>query len=341
MVRVRIMKPLISVIVPIYNCEKYLERCVDSIIGQTYENLEIFLIDDGSTDSSLQICERYKIIDDRIIVFTKLNEGQGIARNMGLDACSGEYISFVDSDDYIEKDMLETLYKELLKENAQLAICAIAQDNDFRLVKNALLNERKVFTRDMLIEEYIVNKSIHTGPCNKLYDRKLFTNIRFPNFRAREDVFIMHELFYLVNKAVYIPSFKYIQYINPSSTEQKKFSPHKLHLLDSEVVLLDFIKREYPQYLSLVQFQYMQSMVDLIKDLISSHSYSKYKQIYEVLFNLLHTYLAENKNLFNINPTRYRYYIRIDKMRTLFFLSNILIGFIRSIKIVFRKLIFR
>ena len=115
--------PCITIIVPVYNVEKYLRRCLDSIIGQTYQNLEILCIDDGSTDSSGEICKQYAAQDERIKVLRQENHGVSAARNKGLDAATGEYIAFVDSDDYIEADMIGRLYQALASAGAECAIC--------------------------------------------------------------------------------------------------------------------------------------------------------------------------------------------------------------------------
>ena len=103
-------KPLVSVIIPVYNVENYLKRCIDSVVNQSLRNIEIILIDDGSLDSSSKICDEYKVLDERITVIHKQNEGLGMARNTGIDIASGKYIAFVDSDDYIESNMYELLY---------------------------------------------------------------------------------------------------------------------------------------------------------------------------------------------------------------------------------------
>ena len=115
----------ISIIVPVYNVEKYLKTCLDSIINQTYQNLEIILVDDGSTDNSGEICEEYRKTDSRIILIHKENEGLSMARNFGLDIASGDYISFVDSDDFIARNMMEALYNRLLETQSDMAICSI------------------------------------------------------------------------------------------------------------------------------------------------------------------------------------------------------------------------
>lgn len=114
---------MISVIIPVYNVEEYLERCVNSVLKQTYNDLEIILVDDGSTDNSGKICDELKNKDDRIIVIHKENQGLSASRNIGIEKATGEYITFVDSDDYILEDMYETLYKNLIRNDADISMC--------------------------------------------------------------------------------------------------------------------------------------------------------------------------------------------------------------------------
>ena len=124
--------PLISVIIPIYNVEKYLRECLDSVLAQTYKNLEIILIDDGSPDNCGKICDEYAAKDNRIKVIHQINQGVSAARNAGLDAARGEYIGFVDSDDYIKPDMYEYLYALISKDNADMAMCNVIQTDTFK-----------------------------------------------------------------------------------------------------------------------------------------------------------------------------------------------------------------
>ena len=117
------MNELISVIVPVYNVEEYLPKCIESIINQTYKNLEIILVDDGSTDNSGRICDEYAKKDDRIIVFHKENGGLSDARNCGIDAATGDWVQFVDSDDYIHQTMVEKMYSSCKRNQTKLAVC--------------------------------------------------------------------------------------------------------------------------------------------------------------------------------------------------------------------------
>lgn len=206
---------LISVIVPIYNVEKYLRKCIDSIINQTYKNLEIILIDDGSTDNSSSICDEYKKKDNRIVVIHKTNGGLSSARNKGLDISNGELISFVDSDDYIESNMLECLKANMDKYSSDISVC------DFYYVKNG--NKRKSKT-EFKKKEYVSsdkdkfnNIQNEYGPItvyvwNKLFKKEVFNNIRFPEGKIYEDSFVICELLDYSKKVSYIlkPLYYYV-----------------------------------------------------------------------------------------------------------------------------------
>ena len=166
-------KPLISVIVPVYNVEKYLRKCLESIINQTYKNLQIILVNDGSTDSSLSICKEYENIDNRIIVIDKENEGPAIARNVGLDSADGDFIAFVDSDDWILENMYEVLLEKQAIHNADMTVCGKLNYYE----KTDSFVSGNLFENDVYCEKeeaigILMLKSV--APWNKLYRKKLF-----------------------------------------------------------------------------------------------------------------------------------------------------------------------
>lgn len=179
------MKPKVSVIVPVYNTEKYIRRCVDSIINQTLKDIEIILVDDGSTDRCPEILDEYSINDNRIIVIHKENEGQGSARNMGLDIAKGEFIGFVDSDDWIDLDMYEKLYERVREQKADMAVCnrRVFNEEDKLSTKVDVGNEVFSNINDDLTE-FIIEHLLYpytVGGCNKIYLKELIddSNIRF------------------------------------------------------------------------------------------------------------------------------------------------------------------
>lgn len=144
------MNDLISIIVPVYNVEKYLNKCIDSIINQTYKNIEIILVDDGSTDNSGKICDEYLLRDSRIKVIHKNNGGLSSARNEGINISSGEYIGFVDSDDWVEPNMYEEMYKKILYSNADIVDCGYWKEYENKSIKYISANEVKFCGENLL-----------------------------------------------------------------------------------------------------------------------------------------------------------------------------------------------
>lgn len=281
------MQPLVSIIIPVYNVEKYLHKCVDSVLGQTYTNIEVYLIDDGSTDSSGGICDEYLKKDNRIKVIHKENGGQGSARNMALDVCKGEYIAFVDSDDYIKSDMIEIMVSEMLKTSSELAICGIAVDTGIRFVENSGYTEERVLETYSLMKDYVSTPNIHTGPCNKVYCKKLFDSIRFPNFRAHEDAFIMHKILGQCSRAVHVGKCLYVQFIRDGSTEQSAFSEKKLKLLDCADDLADYYKNNFPDLYYLVAYKKVNDIAVLMYYINAKFCFIKNKCDYKMLAKLL------------------------------------------------------
>ena len=191
------MQTLISIIIPVYNVEPYLRQCLDSIVNQTYSNLEIILIDDGSSDGSPQICDEYASKDNRIVVIHKENRGQSEARNRGLDICKGEFISFIDSDDWVERDYIEILYNELTLHNSDISII---NHNHFSL--DGTYNSIKAFKNETIsnidaLKLLITKEPIqHLLMCGKLYKKELFNEIRFPVGQIFEEHLICYKVYY-------------------------------------------------------------------------------------------------------------------------------------------------
>lgn len=181
---------MISIIVPVYNVEPYLRKCLDSIINQTYRDLEILIIDDGSTDGSGAICDEYKV-DERVKVFHTDNRGLSAARNLGLDNAVGDWIGFVDSDDWIEPDMYSSLIKRAEETGADVVECGCYTDFATTSNKHPSL-QRTVSDKEAV--EALIRDEIRTQVWNKIWKRHLFAEIRFPEGRSFEDVATTYKL---------------------------------------------------------------------------------------------------------------------------------------------------
>lgn len=186
------IKDMISIIVPVYNAEPFLKRCIKSILNQSYQNLELILIDDGSKDASGTICDEFKAVDDRITVIHQANGGQSKARNTGIEASIGEYIGFVDSDDYVELTMYEELIQAIKKnKSSKIAACGIFksfEDDRYSVLKN---ETRPLIQTDDALIEILTDGQIGIGVWSKLYYWKCFNNVRFPEGETNEDAAIL------------------------------------------------------------------------------------------------------------------------------------------------------
>lgn len=208
---------IVSVIVPVFNSEEYLEKCIDSILSQTYNNIELLLVDDGSSDSSGQICDNYLRLDSRVKVFHVANNGAGAARNYGLDHAKGKYVMFVDSDDYIEKNMIEDLIK------FQFSSAADVVSSYFKFIKKAGKVSEKKYSHNLLTLsanralQLLLLRKIDCSPCLKIYKSSSIGNLRFPVGVTNEDFVFLFYFYLNCNKIEYVPKSYYYYRFNPRS----------------------------------------------------------------------------------------------------------------------------
>ena len=208
---------MISVIVPFYNEEKYLNRCLDSIINQTYNDLEILLIDDGSNDNSFNIAKEYESKDSRIKLYKQNNEGLSSARNKGLDNAQGEYILFVDGNDEIVNTMIYDLYNLLINTSCDIAICSIKEINDDNYLidnKEEIINIIDNDDKYDMIQKDPIRSVVQW---NKLFKKYIFDDIRFPVGKYHEDEYVIHKELFKANKIAYTNKQLYLYYRNPNS----------------------------------------------------------------------------------------------------------------------------
>ncbi len=213
------MDELISVIIPVYNVEKYLLNCINSIIEQTYKKLEILLIDDGSTDESGNLCDEIEKTDARIKVYHKENGGLSDARNYGIKKANGAFYAFIDSDDVLHKDFFSELIKTQRKYNSDITTCDLTLFNDLgqlpQLLKMHYHSTTKLFMNKEALKEYFLpseERIIHHGLCMKIYRRELFNNLAFKRGKLHEDLYITYRLIDKCNKLVYVDCPYYFYY---------------------------------------------------------------------------------------------------------------------------------
>lgn len=288
------MNDFVSIIVPIYNVEKYIDRCIKSILAQTYDKLEIILVDDGSPDRCAEICDEYSEKDSRIIVIHKENGGLSSARNMGLKIAKGDYISFVDSDDYINIKMIEHMRNTAVNSASDIVIC------DYKNVyedEKACNEDLKDFNADEIIEiekyeaqmAYFKNneeRKRFVVVWNKLYKRELFEDIRFPIGRIHEDEAVTYRLLYNAKKIMYIRNCYYFYLERNGSIMASTFNKKRFQLFDAYIERIKFYEENNEMELyKKVIFLYMHMLCQY--DEWSCKSETKNKEQIKQYYNLL------------------------------------------------------
>ena len=241
------MQEKISIIVPVYNVEAYLERCVESILKQTYTNFELLLINDGSTDKSGELCDELALRDQRIRVIHKENGGLSDARNRGIDEASSDLIGFIDSDDYIDEDMYETLYRHLKESNADLSMCG--HYDVFHQIPEKQVSETKTWelSSEEAIKMVMEAKILSVTAVNKLYKKELFNHLRFEVGKIAEDAFIMIRLLDQCQKVVATNEKKYYYVHRENSITTQKFSLKFLNVIEAYEQNANIIREHYPE----------------------------------------------------------------------------------------------
>ena len=236
----------ISVIVPVYNVEQYLERCVDSIINQTYTNLEIILVNDGSTDNSGKLCDELAKKDERIRVIHKENGGLSDARNRGIDESESDLVGFIDSDDYIDRDMYEILLKNLNNTDADLSMCALYDVYNNTPEAQVTNKETWELSSEQAIKMVMEAKILSVTAVNKLYRKSLFTDLKFEVGKIAEDAFIMIKLLDKCEKIVATNEKKYYYVHRENSITTQKFSTKFLNVIEAYEQNSNIILGKYP-----------------------------------------------------------------------------------------------
>lgn len=243
----------ISIIVPVYNAEKYIDKALQSICGQTYQNLEILLIDDGSTDNSLLCCEEWRHKDERILVHHQENAGASAARNKGIELATGKYLMFIDGDDWIEKNMIEVLYQEAETYQADAACCILQEDSEM-----ASVEEMEVIRYQPGDKVQIFSGRADSGcallrvwgPVCKLYRREAVADCRFEDYKVAEDLLFNTNVICngKFEKAVLVehPFYHYIIY--PGSTMKQKFQEKYLTAMEVEKKCYDMLTAISPKF---------------------------------------------------------------------------------------------
>lgn len=265
------MEDLITVVVPIYKVEKYLKKCIDSIIKQTYKNLEIILVDDGSPDKCPQICDEYAKKDSRIKVIHKENGGLSDARNVGIDIAKGEYITFVDSDDYIDPEYIELLYKTIKKDKSDMAISSHKVIYENGTVLEKATKEESILKPKEVLKRILYDDGIDLSAWAKLYKIELFKEIRYPKGRLFEDAATTYKLVDKCEKISIISRSTYNYIIRGNSITNINFSEKKMDLIISTEEMCNYIKKKYPDLEEAANRRLMYACLSTLTQLVKSN----------------------------------------------------------------------
>lgn len=293
---------LVSVIVPIYKVEKYLKRCIDSLLNQIYQNIEIILVDDGSPDHCPQICEEYKSKDNRIKVIHKKNGGLSDARNVGIEFAQGRYLSFVDSDDYVSPGFIDRLVSVIEKNNADIAVCDFLiteksneADSGTGACETCIYNGKK----EIMNNFYNKNCDRHVIACNKLYKKELFEGIRYPKGRIYEDEATTYKIFYQASRTVFINEKLYFYFQRKDSITGQKITLKNLDAFISLDEVVQFYHEKEDKYYEIrAQKRFFKSLISCYLGLDKKSMV--YKEISNRIYELLILKLREYKFYRNI-----------------------------------------
>lgn len=319
------MTPKISIIVPVYNVEKYLHECIKSILGQNFREFELILVDDGSKDSCGQICDDYAKMDKRIRVIHKENGGLSSARNKGIEIACADFIGFVDGDDWIDKEMYEVLYSNMITSNAQISacnLCIMNKNNEF--FPNSEVGSDFIFDTKEAMEELYTNQKLTFSSCNKLFSKSLFQNLRYREGIILEDMDLAYKLIYNAKTITYTSKPLYYYRYNNTSILRGNFSEKRVDEYQVKKEMYEFYAKNFPNVSEYVYADLfftgirLYSMIiiykkelakkykflitadkRILKSLLRKKNYSNAEKL-QIIFYLLHPSL-----LINIYSSRY------------------------------------
>lgn len=293
------MNGLISVIVPVYNVEKYLARCVDSIIAQTYSNLEIILVDDGATDRSGLICDEYAQKDSRIRVIHKENGGLSDARNAGIEASNGQYLCFIDSDDFVDAEILEILYRLILDNEADISVCGIRNCYDSGKVLQCNEIKQLQFSGTEALRNILEGKDLFGSICNKLIRIDLCHEHRFLKGKTYEDAFFIPELFLRAEKVAATTQPLYNYWHRSDSITTKPFSRKNMDVVDAYDYTYKVVCDRKPELRDVAEFRIYWAYFVVLDKMLETGKYKELPQFAQV-----HRFLKKNW----INIVRCKYF---------------------------------
>ena len=291
----------ISVLVPVYNAEKYIEKCIKSIINQTYKDIEIVLIDDESKDNSLNIMKNLQKQDNRIKIVSVENKGVADARNSAIENATGKLLTFVDSDDTIDEDYLEIMYNNLKKYDADIAVinCKnIIEETGAILHKDFGIKQIKEYTSTEAVKDLFYYNFLRHSPWGKLYKRNVWNNIKFPLGKNYEDLAIIYKTFLNANKIIYIPEEKYNYLIRKGSIVH-----NEIRKTDAQAIIeycskiLEDVNKNYPELTKAAEFLLVDHELYLWYRIPDNKEYKEYLKIAKANVKKYRKNVLKDKNV--------------------------------------------
>lgn len=284
--------PKISIIVPVYNCEKYISNCINSILEQSFKDFELILVDDGSSDRSFEICESFAKKDNSVRAIHQPNSGVSRARNRGLDEAKGEYIGFVDGDDCIDKEMYERLYKNLADNNADISICGIVnyfvkKDGTTEKVRQSQVDGFWIFSGEQALKEALQSRLYSVNPVNKLFKRELFDKLRYPEGKISEDAFLIPVVISKAGKVVYDSKPMYYYLRRENSITTSNFSDSGWDVVEAYKNHLNMVSEKFPNLKKVAKFRYLWAYTYVIDKIMLSENSENYLEDFKKAFDFI------------------------------------------------------
>lgn len=278
------MESLVSIIIPIYKVEKYLDKCLQSVTNQTYKNLEIILVDDGSPDNCPFMCDEWAKRDSRVIVVHQQNQGLSGARNTGTKIAKGEYILYVDSDDWIEYNMIEKLYVAIVETSADMSICGVKRSDGKNEYKESWFDKDQILSKEEAFFELIRGKKITSYVWNKLFKANIIKKVEFPLGKLYEDTRMMHNVFNLCSKVAIVKEYLYNYFVRSDSITGTISFNNRLELFESLAERHNYVKEVMPKYQEITFFQLANRISsEVIRCSITKNDKEKYKvELYKI-----------------------------------------------------------
>ena len=269
---------LISVIVPVYNVAQYLEKSIASIQQQTYQNLEIILVDDGATDESGRLCEQIAEQDERVLVYRKENEGLSQARNDGLKQAHGDYVIFIDSDDYIHPEMIASLYQQLVKEDADVSSCGVMNvyaNSESPQTENQ--DDYFICDTETFLREYLIGEKIPGTICNKLIKKEIAAQLTFPKGLIYEDAYYHFDLIKVAKKYVVNTKPYYYYFHRGDSITTKPYAKKDLAYIDIYQKFYTEVVKEYPNLTEVAFFRLAYAHFFILDKMLLDDNFKEFK----------------------------------------------------------------